>query len=519
MGKDEINKLLTANVIWGSQSNWSASIIVVPKVNGGKCLLIDYFALNKITREFIWPMPKVEDIFLQLNGTKYFSTLKLQTGYCHILDESLIPKTAFTSSFGKYKYIKVPFRLAQAPAYFQELITSVLKDFPFTIAYLDEKIITAGLQRNTYTTSHRFLKNYRMLNYPWNSANATSLPKRSNTVDTSSVPQASNHYHQRLKLSTTCTKQKQPKQVCTFLGLVTYYSKFIKDFTKMAKPLTLLTHHKTRFEWTSTHHTVFMMLKEARIQVPILPYPDPARRHIAYTDASDHTCRAQLSQEHNGTKFPITFLSHTFTVTQRKWGTPEQEANGVYYAFTKWNYYLLGFDIIVCNDHKPLPKFLNGKNANNKVNRWGLELATYNITFKWILGAQNKAADCLFRLVTLPNDHKATVIMLRWTSIQHKKQNITAMPNTQGNMTSKHSIHHETCYIWLNHSGNHSGYYTITPQQLIDMMPYSRCRGQIHSVNISQKDYQMAWHHSMRLIYLHMLKDYYTNMSWMQFTC
>ena len=78
----------------------------------------------------------------------------------------------------------------------------------------------------------------------------------------------------------------------------------------------------------------------------------------------------------------------------------------------KWNYHLQGAEIIVCNDHKLLARFLNGNNANNKVNRWGLELATYNITFKWISGAQNKAADCLSQLVELPQDRPATVQML-----------------------------------------------------------------------------------------------------------
>ena len=85
--------------------------------------------------------------------------------------------------------------------------------------------------------------------------------------------------------------------------------------------------------------------------------------------------------------------------TQRKWSTTEQEAYGIYYAITKWNYYLQGADITVKNNHKPLARFLNGKNANNKVKRWSLELATYNITFEWISGAKNKAADCLSRLV------------------------------------------------------------------------------------------------------------------------
>ena len=139
----------------------------------------------------------------------------------------------------------------------------------------------------------------------------------------------------------------------------------------MAKPLTLLTPHMAKFEWTVTHHTTFMMLKEAIIQAPILYYHDPARRYIIYTDVSDNACGAQLSQEHNGTKFPIAFLSHTFTETQRKWSTPEQEAYGVYYAITKWNYYLQGSNVIVCNDHKPIARFLNRKNTNNKVNRWG----------------------------------------------------------------------------------------------------------------------------------------------------
>ena len=105
-------------------------------------MVIDYRALNKVTRKFTWPMPKVEDIFSKLNGATYFTTLDLQAGYHHIpLDKPSIPKMAFNSPFGKYKYIKVPFGLAQAPAYFQELMTGILKDFNFAIAYLDNIII------------------------------------------------------------------------------------------------------------------------------------------------------------------------------------------------------------------------------------------------------------------------------------------------------------------------------------------------------------------------------------------
>ena len=93
--KTEIEKLLAAKVICSSHSSWSAPIIVVPKGDGGKCLVIDYRALNKVTRKFTWPMPKVEDIFSKLNGATYFTTLDLRAGYHYIpLDKSSIPKTA-----------------------------------------------------------------------------------------------------------------------------------------------------------------------------------------------------------------------------------------------------------------------------------------------------------------------------------------------------------------------------------------------------------------------------------------
>ena len=82
--KDEIKKLLTAKVIRTSCSSWSAPIIVVPKGDGGKRLVIDYRALNKVTRKFTWPMPKVEDIFSKLNRAAYFTTLDLRAGYHHI---------------------------------------------------------------------------------------------------------------------------------------------------------------------------------------------------------------------------------------------------------------------------------------------------------------------------------------------------------------------------------------------------------------------------------------------------
>ena len=163
--KDEIEKLLTAKVICTSCSSWSAPIIVVPKGDGGKHLVIDYRALNKVTRKFTWPMPKIEDIFSKLNRATYFTTLDLHTGYHHIpLDKSSIPKTAFNSPFSKYEYVKVPFGLAQAPAYFQELMTGILKDFPFAIAYLDDIIIFSKTPQEHLSHIHMVFKKLKSAN-------------------------------------------------------------------------------------------------------------------------------------------------------------------------------------------------------------------------------------------------------------------------------------------------------------------------------------------------------------------
>ena len=176
--------------------------------------------------------------------------------------------------------------------------------------------------------------------------------------------------------------------------------KVIKNFAQIVKPRTILMCHNAHFIWMPDHQAVFISLNGALIQAPIPHYPDPFKQCIVYTDASDDAFGAYLSQEYNDQQLPAMFLLHTFTNTQWKWSTPKQEACDVYYSITKWNYFLQGSDIIMYNDNKPLQKFLYGKNVNNKINWWSLELTMYNITLKWILDAQNKAADCLSQLVT-----------------------------------------------------------------------------------------------------------------------
>ena len=134
--KKKIDKLLEAGVVRESQSSWSAPIVFVPKCDGGKRLCVDFRALSKITRTYVCPMTRVEDIFAKLGKAKFYTTRDLRSGYHHIaLDKDSIKKTTFVAPFGKCEYLKIPFGLAQAPAYFQNVINKVLNCLNLTLAY------------------------------------------------------------------------------------------------------------------------------------------------------------------------------------------------------------------------------------------------------------------------------------------------------------------------------------------------------------------------------------------------
>ena len=231
---------------------------------------------------------------------------------------------AFNSPFGKCEYVKIPFGLAQAPSYFQELMTGILKDFDFATAYLDdiiifsttveehlshitqvfEKLCTAKLSMK-FSKCHFFTKEIQYLGHILSTKGIQPFPSKTQAIQNMHPP-------------------KMPKQVCAFLGLVGYYRKFIKNCAKIAKPLTLLACQQVKFDLTPTHHNAFLTFKESIIQAPILQYPNPSKQYIVYTNTSDDTCRTQLSQEHDGTEFPIAFLSDTFSEHKEN-GAPQNK--------------------------------------------------------------------------------------------------------------------------------------------------------------------------------------------------
>ena len=177
-------------------------------------------------------------------------------------------------------------------------------------------------------------------------------------------------------------KMKPPttqKVVREFLGMVGYYRKFINRLVDAARPLTKLTRKDCKFNWAEECQIGFEYLRTCLTQPPILKYPDPNKCYVVFTDASDHTAAAVLTQEYlddNGQmkEMPIAYLSAQFSDTQFKWSTVVKECFTICMAIKKWRLYLEDAEILLKSDAKSLQKFLNGRTDSLKLDRWSLEL-------------------------------------------------------------------------------------------------------------------------------------------------
>ena len=400
----EIDKLLEAGVIRESDSSWSAPIVVVPKSDGGKRLCIDYRALNQITRTYIWPMPRIEDILAKLGKAKFFTTLDLRSGYHHIaLDKHSIKKTAFCTPFGKYEYLKVPFGLAQAPSYFQKLMNKVLNGLNFAFAYLDDIIIFSTTAEEHMRHIQIVIDRLKSAQLKLKKSKCAFFKKELYYLGHLLTTEGIKPQFEKVKAIHEMKPPSNPKGIREFLGMVGFYRKFINRFADAARPITKLTRKDSKYIWTEECQTGFEYLRTSLTKSPILKYPDPHKRYVVFTDASDQAAAAVLTQEYSDDdgqvkEMPIAYLSAQFNDTQFKWSTVVKEGYAIYYAMKKWRHYLEDAEILLKSDAKSLQKFLNGRTDNLKLDRWSLELQGRNIQVEHIPGYKNKAADCLSRL-------------------------------------------------------------------------------------------------------------------------
>ena len=315
------------------------------------------------------------------------------------------PKSAFVlSSLDKYQFNRVPFGLAQAPAYFQKLINDVLKGCNFAMGYLGDIIIYSRTEKEHLVHLEEIFNRLRAVGLKLKLEKCSFFKKHIQYLGHLISAEGIQPLPEKLESITKMPAPKNQKEVKQFLGLVGYYRKFVPRFADISRVLTHLTKKDVEFKWTPECENCFQILKEFLQQAPILKYPDPQANYTLYTDASKYTYAGMLTQQTNGMDHPITYVSGLFRGSQLNWATLTKEAYAIYMSVKKLSFYIDTAKITVKSDHLPLKKFLEKNVLNSKVNNWAVELESQDITFEYIPGICNTLTDILSRLIEMDKD-------------------------------------------------------------------------------------------------------------------
>ena len=422
--RNEITTLERAGIITKSISPWASPVVIVPKKSAPgeppqRRMCVDFRKLNMTQPEVqnmtggkgcisLVPLPKIDELYAKLQGYKIFSTLDLRSGYYHIgLSEDAKPKTAFVvAGMGKYQFNRVPFGLAQAPAYFQRLINEVLTGLDFAMGYLDDIIIFSRTEEEHLRHLEIIFERLRGADLKLKLQKCSFFKKHIQYLGHLLSEEGIQPLPEKLESISKMPTPKNAKQVKQFLGLVGYYRKFVPRFADISRILTKLTRKNEEFKWTTECEKCFKLLKEYLQEAPILRYPDPAASYMLYTDASKYAYAGVLTQTVEDTDHPVAYVSSLFRGSQLNWAALTKEAYAIYMSVKKLSFYLDSAKITVRSDHLPLKRFLEKNTLNSKVNNWAVELESQKIEFKFIDGVKNVLADTLSRLIEIDEDVK-----------------------------------------------------------------------------------------------------------------
>ena len=398
----EVEKMLKDDIIEPSHSPWASPVVLVKKKDGSIRFCVDYRKVNERSRKDSYPLPRIDETLDTLGGASWFCTMDLASGYWQIkMKESDKPKTAFITRKGLFQFKVMPFGLCNAPATFQRLMERVLMGLQWEqcLVYLDDIIVFGKTFEET-------LKRLRTVMERLEAASLKLKPskckwfQRSMTYlghvvsgegikcDPEKVSQVVNW-----PMPTTVT------QVRGFLGLASYYRKFIPSFSDLAGPLTNLTRKDEPFNWTENCQGAFEALKSKLTTAPVLSYPMPEEGlFILDTDASNRSIGAVLSQEQGGEERVIAYASHTLNCSEQNYCTTKKELLAVVYFVEYFRHYLYGRHFIIRTDHASLKWLKNFKNIDGMLARWLAKLDTYDYEFIHRKGAAHGNADALSRM-------------------------------------------------------------------------------------------------------------------------
>jgi transposase InsO family protein len=314
---------------------------------------------------------------------------------------------------GKFEFTRCPFGLAQAPAYFQQLINQVLVGLPFAFGYLDDILVFSPDVDTHLKHLAVIFERLKIADLKLKESKCNFFKKHLQYLGHLLSGEGIEPLQEKLESVKKMPYPRNPTEIKQFLGLVGYYRKFVPRFSDIARPLSNLTKKDNPFEWTTKCKEAFQLLKDNLLKEPILKYPDPNKPYTLFTDASKYAWACVLTQQypHEDEKgkikkilHPITYMSGLFKGSQQNWAALTKEAYAIYMSIKKLTYYLEDAETTLRSDHLPLKKFLEKNTLNSKVNNWAVEISPFKITFEYIKGIKNTLADTMSRLIAIDSD-------------------------------------------------------------------------------------------------------------------
>ncbi|GJW71124.1 putative reverse transcriptase domain-containing protein [Tanacetum coccineum] len=297
---NQLQELTDRGFIRPSTSPWGAPVLFVKKKDGSFRMCIDYRELNKLTIKNRYPLPRIDDLFDQIQCSSVYSKIDLRSSYHQLrVREEDIPKTTFRTRYGHYEFQVMPFGLTNAPAVFMDLMNRVCKPYldKFVIVFIDD-ILIYSRDKEEHASHLRII--LELLRKEKLYAKFSKCDFWIHIVQFLGHLIDSQGLHvdpAKIEAVKNWTSPTTPTEVRQFLGLAGYYRRFIEGFSKIAKPLTKLTQKNKNYVWNEeTRNQDFQLLKQKLCEAPILALPEGNDNFVVYCDASLQGLGAVLMQ-------------------------------------------------------------------------------------------------------------------------------------------------------------------------------------------------------------------------------
>jgi hypothetical protein len=411
----QIADLMSKGLVRESSSAWGSPVLFVRKPDQTWRMCIDYRAVNRRTKKNTYPLPRIQDCIDQLGWARFLSIIDLTSGYWQVrIKESDVEKTAFNTRHGKYEFLVMPFGLTNAPATFQTLVNKVFRRFlnDFLIVYLDDIVIYSNSYDEHLEHLRRVfqvLRENQLYAKPHKCVfNKPEIQFCGHIVGNGKIKVVQD----KIKAIREWPRPKNVHDVRQFLGLASYYRRFIRNFSQIALPLTNLLRigkmrdkQRTAFKfktivWNTAHQLAFERLKQKLTRAPVLMQIDPSKSFTVETDASDFAigaCLLQISGD-DGKLHPVAFCSRKLNGAELNYPVHEKELLSVKEALRVWEHYLdNGREITILTDHESLKYLETIKRPSKRLVRWIEEFQGWNLKIKYRKGSEAVVPDALSR--------------------------------------------------------------------------------------------------------------------------